>query len=65
MDNVPDFLILDSLYKKSLKHQWKVNQRFCSYIDGEYWQGTIKDKKPFKYAYNYVYNYRVMAKNTI
>ena len=48
MDGVLDFLILDSVYKASLVHQWIAGQKFRSLIDGTYWYGTILEKKPFK-----------------
>ena len=48
MDGVLDFLILDSLYKASLIHQWSAGMNFRSLIDGSYWYGTILERKPFE-----------------
>lgn len=48
MDSVLDFLILESLYKISVRTSWEVGDRFRSLIDGKYWYGTIKERKPFR-----------------
>ena len=41
MDDVLDFLILESIYKCSLKHEWNEGDRFRSMIDGSYWTGSV------------------------
>ena len=48
MDSVLDFLILESLYKVSVRRSWEVGDRFRSLIDSKYWYGSIKEKKPFR-----------------
>ncbi len=41
MDDVLDFLVLEAVYKSSLKQQWREGDRFQSFIDGSYWKGTV------------------------
>ena len=48
MDSVLDFLVLESLYKVSVRTQWEEGDKFCSLIDGKLWYGTIREKKPFR-----------------
>ena len=47
MDNVLDFIILEQVYKDSLKQQWSSGDRFQSLIDDQYWSGTILKRRPF------------------
>ena len=47
MDNVLDFIILEQVYKESLKRQWSSGDRFQSLIDDQYWSGTILKRRPF------------------
>ena len=47
MDNVLDFIILEQVYKDSLKQQWSVGDRFRSLIDDQYLFGTILKRRPF------------------
>ena len=48
MDSVLDFLVLESLYKVSVRTQWQEGDRFRSLIDGKFWYGTIKEKRAFR-----------------
>ena len=47
MDNVLNFIILEQVYKDSLKRQWSSGDRFQSFIDDQYWSGTILKQSPF------------------
>ena len=47
MDNVLDFIILEQVYKDSLKRQWSSGDRFQSLIDDQCWSGTILKQSPF------------------
>ena len=51
MDGVLDFLVLDSVYKKSIRRQWPAGDRFRSMIDGMYWYGTVLGQEPFNPAF--------------
>ncbi len=48
MDDVLDFLILDSVFQSSISKNWEVGEAFQSLIDGSYWKGTILKKEPFR-----------------
>lgn len=50
MDDVLDFLILDSVFQSSIAKNWEVGESFQSLIDGVYWKGTILKKSPFRLA---------------
>ena len=45
-----DFLILDSVYKTSVRRQWQPDDRFCSLIDNAYWHGKVISREPFRYV---------------
>ena len=47
MDNVLDFIILEHVYKESLKHHWSPGDRFQSLIDNQYWYGSILKRRPY------------------
>ena len=47
MDNVLEFLVLESVYKKSVGRAWPVGSRFRSKIDGMYWYGVVRREEPF------------------
>eukprot|EP00117_Sycon_ciliatum_P015927 scpid27733/ scgid1934/ Bromodomain and WD repeat-containing protein 1; WD repeat-containing protein 9 len=47
-DNVPDFIVLYSRVKEALECQWKAGDHFRSMIDGQYWTGTILERRPFQ-----------------
>jgi hypothetical protein len=48
MDNVVDFLVLESLYKISICTRWQEGDRFRSLIDGKFWSGTVEEKRAFR-----------------
>ena len=50
MDGMLDFLILDSVYKTSVRRQWQPDDRFCSLIDNAYWHGKVISREPFRYV---------------
>ena len=47
MDNVLEFLVLESDYKKSIQRVWLEGSRFHSRIDGMYWYGEVLGREPF------------------
>ena len=47
MDNVLEFLVLESVYKKSIQRVWSEGSRFRSKIDGMYWYGMVRGREPF------------------
>ena len=52
MDSVVDFLVLESLYKTSVCTQWQEGDRFCSHIDEEFWFGSVKEKRAFRWVFS-------------
>ena len=61
MDNVLEFLVLDSVYRKSIQRVWSEGSRFRSMIDGMFWYGVVLKQEPFNSAYpsSYWQCYRV------
>ena len=51
MDNVLEFLVLESLYKKSVQRAWLEGSRFRSKIDGMYWYGVVRGRELFSSDY--------------
>ena len=51
MDDVVDFLILDTVYKKSIQTQWRAGSRFKSMIDNSYYSGTVRQNALHIYMY--------------
>ena len=51
MDNVLEFLVLESLYKKSVQRAWLEGSRFRSKIDGMYWYGVVRGRELFSPDY--------------
>jgi hypothetical protein len=51
MDNVLEFLVLESVYKKSVQRAWLEGSRFRSKIDGMYWYGVVRGREPFSPDY--------------
>uniref|UniRef100_A0A158Q3Z3 Bromo domain-containing protein n=1 Tax=Dracunculus medinensis TaxID=318479 RepID=A0A158Q3Z3_DRAME len=52
MDNVPDFIILRSLYDRSVSHRYHPGSRIETILDNHWWTGTI-DKKEAEDEENY------------
>ena len=50
MDNVLEFLVLESDYKKSIQRVWPEGSRFHSRIDGMFWYGEVLGLEPFSPA---------------
>jgi len=48
IDKIPDFLLLESVYRNSMHTQWKEGDRFCSFIEDKYWFGVIEKKEAFR-----------------
>ena len=44
---VLDFIVLEQIYKDSLKQRWSRNDKIKSLVDGEYYFGTVLRKRPF------------------
>ena len=47
MDGVLDFLVLESVYKRSIHRAWPTGSRFRSLIDGMFWYGMVLGQEPF------------------
>lgn len=61
MDNVLEFLVLESVYKKSIQRVWFAGSRFRSMIDGMFWYGVVLGQEPFspEFPSSYWQHYRV------
>ena len=47
MDSVLDFIILRDSFLRAISMEWSENMKFCSFIDGSWWNGTVLERKPF------------------